>query len=81
MRHQPKGYDLNFRGWACVDLNHGPLPYQVRAPMGHDMIQPESVVVRVSPVGLTVAGVAVTSAVIAVFGPRRVCLRPGPAGW
>ena len=24
----PQGYDLHFREWACVDLNHGPLPYQ-----------------------------------------------------
>jgi hypothetical protein len=57
-------------GWACVDLNHGPLPYQERAPMGHGMIQPVSVVVRVSRIGLVGAGVAVTSAVNISFGAR-----------
>jgi len=35
-------------GCACVDLNHGPLPYQERAPTGHGMIQLASVLVRVS---------------------------------
>jgi hypothetical protein len=61
-------------GWACLDLNQGPLPYQLWAPMGRGMIQLGSVLVRVSRVGLADADVAVTAAVSISAASRH----PGP---